>query len=88
MAIRNGTVTRDVPSRQADLPGGGGLARHGLVVLAGLALVGLAVALLLACLGYDPGDPSWNTATGEPVRNLLWHLFTLGERFWSTICGN
>ena len=71
MAIRNGTVTRDVPNRQADLPGGIGLARRGLVVLAGLSLVGLALALLLACLGYDPGDPSLNTATGGPVKNLL-----------------
>ena len=71
MAIRNGTVTRDLPGRQADLPGGGGMARRGLVVLAGLALVGLAVALLLACLGYHPGDPSWNTATGGAAKNLL-----------------
>ncbi|MCS7314347.1 MAG: DNA translocase FtsK [Bryobacterales bacterium] len=34
-----------------------------------LLLVGLAAWLSL--VSYHPGDPSWNTATGEPARNLI-----------------
>jgi S-DNA-T family DNA segregation ATPase FtsK/SpoIIIE len=70
MAIRNGTVTRGVPGGQTGLPGAG-LAKRGLITLAGLGLVALAAALLLACLGYHPDDPSWNTATAGAAKNLL-----------------
>ncbi|GIK97921.1 MAG: hypothetical protein BroJett029_21300 [Alphaproteobacteria bacterium] len=37
----------------------------------GLALVGLALALVVALLSFDPADPSLNSATGGEVRNLL-----------------
>ena len=39
--------------------------------VAGLALVGLAVLLVLALLGYDPRDPSLDTATASAPSNLL-----------------
>jgi S-DNA-T family DNA segregation ATPase FtsK/SpoIIIE len=70
MATRSGTVIQGVPRGQAGLPGGG-LLRRGLTVLAGLALAGLAAALLLACLGYQPGDPSWNISTAGTAKNPL-----------------
>ena len=40
-------------------------------VLAGLLLVGLAVALGLALWSHDPADPSLNTATARAASNLL-----------------
>ena len=39
--------------------------------LAGLALVGLALLLALALLGYDPRDPSLDTATAAAPANFL-----------------
>ena len=37
----------------------------------GLALCVLACALLAALVSYNPNDPSFNTATGQPPTNLL-----------------
>ncbi len=37
----------------------------------GLAVVGLAVAVGVALATHDPGDPSWNTVSNTPVKNLL-----------------
>jgi S-DNA-T family DNA segregation ATPase FtsK/SpoIIIE len=37
----------------------------------GLALAVAALLMLLALIAYSPGDPSLNTATDGPVRNLL-----------------
>src|SRR5690606_6072459 len=41
------------------------------IELAGCALAVLAFALLIACLTYDPRDPSWNDATGGAGSNAL-----------------
>lgn len=37
----------------------------------GLLLCGLACVLLVALASYNPADPSFNTATGQPPTNLL-----------------
>ncbi len=47
-----------------------GLRRWGWRLL-GAALAVLALAVLLALLSYDPGDPSLNTDTGTAARNWL-----------------
>jgi S-DNA-T family DNA segregation ATPase FtsK/SpoIIIE len=39
--------------------------------LVGLALLLAGPALLVACLSYNPGDPSLNSASAAPVANLL-----------------
>ncbi|MGF1631954.1 MAG: DNA translocase FtsK [Kiloniellaceae bacterium] len=41
------------------------------IELAGLVLATFAFALLIACLTYNPQDPSWNDATGGAVSNPL-----------------
>ena len=40
-------------------------------LLAGLAMTAAGGFALIACLSHNPLDPSWNAASGEPVRNLL-----------------
>lgn len=40
-------------------------------VLAGLCLIGLAVALGISLVSFDAGDPTLNLATDAPVQNLL-----------------
>jgi S-DNA-T family DNA segregation ATPase FtsK/SpoIIIE len=58
--------------RTALLPAGiGGFVRRRLFELAGLFLIGLAIALALALLSFDPSDPSLNTAGGGKVNNLM-----------------
>ncbi|MBU2091505.1 MAG: DNA translocase FtsK 4TM domain-containing protein, partial [Alphaproteobacteria bacterium] len=52
-------------------PGFGAFVRRRLREAAGIALIALALALVVALLGYQPGDPSLNTATTGPVQNLL-----------------
>jgi S-DNA-T family DNA segregation ATPase FtsK/SpoIIIE len=37
----------------------------------GVALIALGFALLAAMVSYDPGDPAPNTASAQPVANLL-----------------
>ncbi len=73
MATKNGTVSRRATAAQPGLlpSGTAGLLSGGLVRLAGLALVGLAVALVLALATYDSGDPSWNRAARGATQNLL-----------------
>ena len=39
--------------------------------VAGLVIVGIALAALTALLTYQPGDPSWNTGTDAATRNWL-----------------
>ena len=46
------------------------LVRFGVFIIAA-ALVGVAVALVLALLGYSPLDPSFNTVTGRTTTNWL-----------------
>ncbi|KZD12935.1 cell division protein FtsK [Oceanibaculum pacificum] len=45
--------------------------RRRLIGLAGFVLIGLALALAVAMSGYQPGDPSLNTATAGPAQNWL-----------------
>ena len=45
--------------------------RRRLLELAGIVSAVAAVALLLALISYDPGDPSANVATDRPPTNLL-----------------
>ena len=45
--------------------------RKRLIELCGLALFGLAAAILVACLTFNPADPSFNRAAEGPALNLL-----------------
>jgi S-DNA-T family DNA segregation ATPase FtsK/SpoIIIE len=38
---------------------------------AGLLLLAIGLLVWLSLVSYHPGDPSWNTATGAPARNLI-----------------
>jgi DNA segregation ATPase FtsK/SpoIIIE, S-DNA-T family len=73
MAMRSNSGTRD--GRTTLLPSGTQdfFKRRG-IELAGLALAVFAFALLIACLTYNPQDPSWNDATGRAVSNPLGHF--------------
>ena len=70
MAIRSNSSARD--GRTTLLPSGTQdfFKRRG-IELAGLALAVFAFALLIACLTYNPQDPSWNDSTGGAVSNPL-----------------
>ena len=61
------------PRRQpALLPSGiGDFMRRRMFELSGLVLIALAAALVLAMASFDPSDPSFNTAGGGKVNNLL-----------------
>ena len=61
------------PRRQtALLPAGvGDFMRRRAYELSGLILVALAVGLVLALASFDPSDPSFNTAGGGKINNLL-----------------
>jgi S-DNA-T family DNA segregation ATPase FtsK/SpoIIIE len=52
-------------------PGAGAFFRRRVCELTGLALFLGAIGLLLALVTYRPADPSFNTASGLPVRNLM-----------------
>lgn len=52
-------------------PGAGLFFKRRASELTGLALLLAAGFLLLALITYRPSDPSWNTASGLPVRNLM-----------------
>ncbi|MDA0654090.1 MAG: DNA translocase FtsK 4TM domain-containing protein, partial [Proteobacteria bacterium] len=45
--------------------------RRRVIETAGLALAFAGALLALALASYDPGDPSWSTATGRGARNLI-----------------
>jgi S-DNA-T family DNA segregation ATPase FtsK/SpoIIIE len=68
MAMRSNSGTRE--GRTTVLPSGTQdfFRRRG-IELAGLALAVFAFVLLVACLTYNPQDPSWNDATGGAVSN-------------------
>jgi S-DNA-T family DNA segregation ATPase FtsK/SpoIIIE len=70
MAMRSNSGTRE--GRTTLLPSGTQdfFKRRG-IELAGLVLAVFAFALLIACLTYNPQDPSWNDATGGTVSNPL-----------------
>jgi len=54
------------------LPSGvGEFMRRRVFELGGLILMALAVGLVLAMASFDPSDPSFNTAGGGRVKNLL-----------------
>ena len=70
MAVRNATAAGSATGR-SPVGGTAGWLRRVLTLLLGLGLMGLALALIVACLGFDASDPSWNRATGRPIANLL-----------------
>ncbi len=72
MAVRNVSAASSATSRSSGTPvGGTAWPRRALTLLLGLALIGLALALVVACLSFEASDPSWNRATGRAVANLL-----------------
>ena len=73
MATKNGTVSRRAAAAQPGLlpSGTAGFLSRSLVQLAGLVLIGLALALVLAMVTYHSGDPSWNRASRGAIQNLL-----------------
>jgi hypothetical protein len=73
-AIRIGNAGRQRGSKQTPgfLPSGTGeFFRKRLIEFCGLALFGLAAAILLACLTFNAADPSFNRAAQGPALNLL-----------------
>ena len=65
MAARDGTIGRRLgPGGRARLlpSGTGTFFRRRLIEISGLAVFGLAVAILIACLTFDAADPSFNRA--------------------------
>ena len=73
-ALRIGTAGRQGGSKPAPgfLPSGtGAFFRKRLTEFCGLALFGLAAAILLACLTFNAADPSFNRAAQGPAQNLL-----------------
>jgi len=79
MAIRDGALRLGSAGRRRSpkpgpgfLPSGSGeFFRKRLIELCGLALFALAAAILLACLTFNPADPSFNRAAEGPALNLL-----------------
>ncbi len=79
MAIRDGALRLGPAGRRRNsqpgpgfLPSGTGeFFRKRLIELCGLALFALAAAILLACLTFNPADPSFNRAAAGPALNLL-----------------
>jgi len=70
MAIRGNSSTRD--GRTTLLPSGTNeFFKKRAIELGGGVLAVIAFALLIACLTYNPQDPSWNDSTGRAVTNPL-----------------
>ncbi len=70
MAMRSNSSTRE--GRTTLLPSGTSeFFKKRAIEAGGGALVVLAFALLIACLTYNPQDPSWNDSTAGPVANPL-----------------
>ncbi len=68
--------------------------RRRLMEVWAIVLAGLAAALATAVYSYDPRDPSFNAARGDPTRNLLgepgawtadWFLQTVGQAIWLVV---
>ncbi len=66
-------MTRNASDKQPGLlpSGTGSFLGRGAIQLAGLALIALAVALVVACLNFQTGDASLNKAVDGPIKNLL-----------------
>ena len=78
MAIRDGALRIGAGRRRNPQPepgflpsGTGEFFRKRLIELCGLALFGLAAAILVAGLTFNPADPSFNRAAEGPALNLL-----------------
>jgi S-DNA-T family DNA segregation ATPase FtsK/SpoIIIE len=79
MAIRDGAFRigtsgwrRNSKPGPGFLPSGTGeFFRKRLIEICGLALLALAAAILVACLTFNPADPSFNRAAEGPALNLL-----------------
>ena len=79
MALRDGALRIGASGRRRGskpepgfLPSGTSeFFRKRLIELCGLALFGLAAAILVACLTFNPADPSFNRAAKGPALNLL-----------------
>jgi len=79
MAVRDGAIRIGAADRRRGskpqpgfLPSGTGeFFRKRLIEFCGLALFGLAAAILLACLTFNAADPSFNRAAQGPSLNLL-----------------
>ncbi len=70
MVLRSNSSTRE--GRTTLLPSGTNeFFRKRAIELGGGVLAVLAFALLIACLTYNPQDPSWNDSTGGAVSNPL-----------------
>ncbi len=70
MALRSNTSARE--GRTTLLPSGTqAFFRRRAIELGGGVLAVFACALLIACLTYNPQDPSWNDATGRAATNPL-----------------
>ncbi|MGH6947834.1 MAG: DNA translocase FtsK 4TM domain-containing protein, partial [Kiloniellales bacterium] len=72
MAARGGTMNRTTRGGTPLLPAGvrdflRRRSREGF----GLLLIAAGFAAIVACLGYQPGDPSFNNATAAGAQNLL-----------------
>ena len=82
MVARSGTMTRGRAERPQLLPSGtGAFFLRRLAELAGLALLALAGAMLIAGATFDPADPSFNRALDGPVHNLLGRPGAYGAEF-------
>ena len=73
MASRDGTMIQGLrQARQRLLPSGAGTFFHRrLMAFGGLLLALLGLVIFLACLTYNPQDPSLNNAGQDLSRNLL-----------------
>ena len=73
MAVTGATISRAGTGRRSNLlpSGSGDFFRKRLIELAGIALGLIGLAAGLACLSFDPADPSFNQAVDRGPENLL-----------------
>ncbi len=71
MAVKSGIINRRTPRPSLFPSGTGEFFLHRLIELIGIALLAASGAVLVACLTFDPVDPSFNRAADGPVANLL-----------------
>ncbi|MGE4526749.1 MAG: DNA translocase FtsK 4TM domain-containing protein, partial [Rhodospirillaceae bacterium] len=88
MARRTPTSRRFLPESLS------GFLRRSGIRLFGMAVIAAAAATAVALATHAPGDPSWNTVSNAPVRNLLGRpgatlsdllLQTLGIAAWAPV---